>query len=274
MRQKGEAKSAPECGGHSLWLNLQDAKVTLLTCHYHTPRAINRQRYVELHTKHEHTIKSHVADLVQRDDSYRAKIHEVEDAHDKRLSEELNRRELLQKEMNSTRKGFDRKLEEQKKECNKKIIEIQQTANTEVRRLKSQLHKLQEDTTESDRIFREILDQQEEEYEMELLKLKSASTIKIHQEKAQTQEIKSVATHLKTKKTQLLRQNDELRSKASFSEDSLKEESASRRKLQVSSLLDLLDHLYPLAPFLSFCITHSTRTCTCTFDLVRVKSLT
>ncbi len=163
-------------------------------------------------------------------------MREVEDAHDARLSQELDRFEMLNEEVNKMKEGFDAKLEEKNGECDRKLNEIQQSANAEVRRLESQAQKLQEEAIESDRIFREILDQQEEEYEMELLKLKSASTIKIHQQKAQTQEIKSVVTNLKTKKNQLLRQNDELRSKASFSEDSLKEESASRRKLQVSLL--------------------------------------
>lgn len=161
----------------------------------------------------------------------------IEDAHDKRLSEELKRHERLQIEMTSSKKSFDQSLEEQKKACESTIVDIQQTANAEVKQLTSQLHKLQEEVKESDKIFKEILNQQEEEYEMELLKLMSNSKIKIHQERAQTQEMKSAVTTLKTKKTRLQRQNDEMRSKAYFSEDTLKVESATRRKLQVSDPL-------------------------------------
>jgi hypothetical protein len=194
----------------------------------------NRQRYDELQNKYDQAIQSHVKDLDQRDKKYKDKIQEAEETHDKRLSEELDRQEILGKEMKSAQENFDRKTQELKNECHDNVIEIQQNANAEVRRLKSQLNKLQEENIESEKVFREILDQQEEEYEMELLKLKSASTLKVHQEKTQTQEIKNVVTQLKSKKNQLVRQNDELRSKASFSEDSLKVESATRRKLQVS----------------------------------------
>ena len=204
----------------------------MLTSSFALPE--NRQRYDELQNKYDQAIQRHVKDLDERDKKYEDKIQEAEETYDKRLSEELDRQELLGKEMTAAREKFDRKTQELKNECHDNVIEIQQNANAEVRRLKSQLNKLQEENNESEKVFREILDQQEEEYEMELLKLKSESSLKVHQEKTQTQEIKNVVTQLKSKKNQLVRQNDELRSKATFSEDSLKAESATRRKLQVS----------------------------------------
>jgi len=118
--------------------------------------------------------------------------------------------------------------------CDLKIQEIQQTAHAEVKQLKSQLNRLQEDSTESDRIFREILDQQEEEYEMELLKLKATSDGQLNQEQLRTQNGKGLIQSLNCKKNLLVRQNDELKSKSSSSEETFQRESELRRELQVS----------------------------------------
>ena len=93
---------------------------------------------------------------------------------------------------------------------------------------------MQEEITDSRKVFEEILNQQEEEYEMELLRLKAASEGKLQTEQMKSQNIREEVRSQNVKKSQLMRQNEELRCKASFSEDTFLRESTLRRKLQVS----------------------------------------
>jgi hypothetical protein len=136
--------------------------------------------------------------------------------------------------MSSTQESLDDLLSKQKIEYEHQIQDIQYNADTETSKLRTNLQQLQQEAAETDKIFREVLDQQEEEYEMELVKLKAHQIEQLQAQNAKTQEAKSLMLSLNSKKDQLVRQNEELRSKATLSEDTFRREMEMRRKMQVS----------------------------------------
>ena len=180
------------------------------------------------------TILVHKTNTVARDDAEKNGLQELEESNDRRLSDELSRYEKLQREMSSTQESLDDLLSKQKIEYEHHIQEIQYNAETEIKKLLQLQQQLQQEAAETDKIFREVLDQQEEEYEMELVKLKAQQIEQLQAQNAKTQEVKGLMLSLNSKKNQLVRQNEELRSKATFSEDIFRREMEMRRKMQVS----------------------------------------
>lgn len=136
--------------------------------------------------------------------------------------------------MSSTQESLDDLLSKQKLESENKIQQIHKNADYEIKKLQQLQQQLQQEASETDKIFREVLDQQEEEYEMELVKLKAQQIEQVQAQNAKTQEVKGLMQSLNSKKNQLVRQNEDLRSKATFSEDTFRREMEMRRKMQVS----------------------------------------
>jgi len=136
--------------------------------------------------------------------------------------------------LSSTQESLDDLLSKQKLESENKIQQIHKNADYEIKKLQQLQQQLQQEASETDKIFREVLDQQEEEYEMELVKLKAQQIEQVQAQNAKTQEVKGLMQSLNSKKNQLVRQNEDLRSKATFSEDTFRREMEMRRKMQVS----------------------------------------
>jgi len=136
--------------------------------------------------------------------------------------------------LSSTQESLDDLLSKQKLESENKIQQIHKNADSEIKKLQQLQQQLQQEASETDKIFREVLDQQEEEYEMELVKLKAQQIEQVQAQNAKTQEVKGLMQSLNSKKNQLVRQNEDLRSKATFSEDTFRREMEMRRKMQVS----------------------------------------
>ena len=135
--------------------------------------------------------------------------------------------------MSSMQSDFTKLIEQQKASYEDKMAKVKCEIGIKEKRLKAQICKLEEESKESDKIFSEILDQQEEEYEMELLSLRAKSDEKLHKESLENQHMKGTVQNLNSKKNQLGRLNDELKSKQIITEDTYRGELLRRKEIQV-----------------------------------------
>lgn len=190
-------------------------------------------RYCELKKKYDDTIKSHVIDLDQKDSLHHLGLQENEASCEQRLRDEGMRYDALKNEMISVRNEFTKSFDDQKANYDKKIESIKSGFIGKERRLKTQICKLEDDSKESDRIFAETLDQQEEEYEMELRNIRAKSDEKLHEESLKNHKMRGNVQNLMSKKNQLSRVNDELKSKHSFTEETFRRELLYRQQIQV-----------------------------------------
>jgi hypothetical protein len=190
-------------------------------------------RHDELQKKYEDTIKSHVLDLNRKDDTHDMKSQELEQAYEKRLAKESSNYDELKKEIIKIQDEFTTKLEKQKALHDHHVQTIKNEFTTKEKRLKANICKLEEESKESDKIFNEILDQQEEEYEMELLNLKAKADERLHQDSLRNQNMKGAVQTLSSKRNQLSRLNDELKSKHINTEETYRRECAKRKQIQV-----------------------------------------
>ena len=205
-------------------------------------------RYCELQQKYEDTIKSHVIDLDHKDQLHKLNLQENEASCEQRLRDEGIRYDTLKNEMISVRNDFTKSFEKQKAEYDEKIESIKSGFIGKERRLKTQIYKLEEESKESDRIFAEILDQQEEEYELELRNVKAKSDEKLHEESLKNNEMRGNVQNLMSKKNQLSKVNDELKSKHSFTEETFRRELLYRQQIQVKTISN---KIFCLAPTLT-----------------------
>ena len=190
-------------------------------------------RYNELQKKYEDTIKSHVIDLDKKDDTHDQNLRELEETYEQRLASEKGRCDELKDEMANIQDGFTISFEKRNAIYNSKVETIKSQFGAKEKRLKAQICRLEEESKESDKIFTEILDQQEEEYEMELLNLRAKSDERLHDESLCNQHMKGAVQNLNSKKNQLSRLNDELKSKHLFTEDTYRRELSRRKQIEV-----------------------------------------
>ncbi len=174
-------------------------------------------------------------DLDKKDETQDLKLQELEEVYEQRLGNEKKRCDEFQNEIKMIQNEFTLSCEKQKVEHDSKLESLMKNFGSKEKRLKAQISKLEEESKESDKIFNEILDQQEEEYEMELLNLRARSDERLYKETLQNQHMKSAVQNLNSKKNQLGRINDELKSKQVITEDTYRGELFKRKQIQVSN---------------------------------------
>lgn len=187
-------------------------------------------------------------DLDRKDSVHNLNIRKLEETYEERLEEEKNKSIRLKNDIVSKQKEFNVLFDKQKIAHDKKVEGIMREYESIEKRLKTQIAKLEDEAKESDKIFTEILNQQEEEYEMEIRNIVAKSDQRLHEESIRHQHMKGTVKNLHSKKNQLSRLNDELRSKHSFAEDTYHRELSMRKEIQVSKnafplCRDLLFHL-------------------------------
>lgn len=173
-------------------------------------------------------------DLDTKDNLHSSKLRELEESYEERLTEENSNSERLKKEILCNHKDFNISLEKQKVIYDKKIEGIVREYESIQKKLKAQIAKLEDEAKESDKIFAEILDQQEEEYEMELRNVIAKSDERLYEESIRNVNMKGAVQNLNSKKNQLSRLNEELRSKHLFTEETYRRELSMRKETQVS----------------------------------------
>ena len=199
-----------------------------------TYQILYSRRYEELRKKYDETIKNHVVDLDTKDNLHSSKLREMEESYEERLIEENGNSGRLKKEILCNQKEFNISLEKQKVIYDKRIEGIVREYESIQKKLKAQIAKLEDEAKESDKIFSEILDQQEEEYEMELRNVIAKSDERLYEESIRNVNMKGAVQNLNSKKNQLSRSNEELRSKHLFTEETYRRELSMRKETQVS----------------------------------------
>ena len=150
-------------------------------------------------------------DLASKDTIHFDKVRQAEERYEERITDEHQRYNILMDEMTSAQISHQLSSQEEKQHFKDHLKEVEERANKENKDIQSQVVHLKRDIEESDRVFKEILDQQEEEYEMELLNLRGAQDRKLKEEASKTDNVKFTLQTVKSKRSQLIKQNEELR---------------------------------------------------------------
>jgi hypothetical protein len=181
-------------------------------------------------------IKKHLTDLEVKDESCVHRLDELRENYEKKLSYEKEKSNALQQTIVEASSKFDASIEEQRHLCERRIQAIEHDSDKTKNYLESQLKNLQKESYESEKVFKEILDQQEEEYEMQLMNVKANSDISIRDENLKLQDFKGVMQNLNSSKSQLTRQNNDLKLKMSSIEDLSLWEGQKRKEAIVSRI--------------------------------------
>lgn len=128
--------------------------------------------------------------------------------------------------------AHDNEVRKMKSQFQSKLEDVRKESDNQTKALNFKIKKLEDEAKESDRVYKEILNQMEEDYDLQLTKAKTAVNKVLQSHEAKTQEMNGSIRILTSKRQQLMHVNEELRTRATFSEGACKKEFDIRQKVQ------------------------------------------